>query len=412
MNSYDVIMKNYDVIIIGGGAAGFMAASFLEQKKVLIIEKNHQLMKKLLITGKGRCNLTNNCDMETLLRNIPKNSVFMRSALTRFTPADTIAFFESSGVPLKTERGGRVFPVSDRAGDIVSALRRNCKAEIIVDRAKELIIENNIVKGVKCGKSSYFAPKIIVATGGMSYPKTGSTGDGYELAKKAGHSITAVKPALVPLETGEVLGGNYLDLAGLSLKNVRLTLKENNKTLFCDQGEMLFTHFGVSGPLVLSASSYIGNPAECTLHIDFKPALDEKTLDARILRDFAENKNRQFKNSLSALLPEKMISVFVKQSAIEPDKQVNEITKKERRKLLQLFKNFTLNVKAFRPIDEAVITDGGVSVKEIDPKTMQSKLVEGLYFAGEIIDVTGFTGGFNLQIAFSTAYAAVSATNC
>ena len=402
------ITNNYDVIIVGGGAAGFAAASFLSasKKRVLIIEKENKPMKKLGLTGKGRCNLTNNCDIETVLRNIIKNAAFMRSSLNEFSPADTIAFFEQAGVPLKTERGGRVFPVSDKAGDIVHCLNTQSRSAVrIKDRAIEPIVENNIIKGVKCVNGTYLAPAVIIATGGASYPATGSTGDGYEMARRAGHTIIPIKPALVPLETEQ----DYSELAGLTLKNIRLTLKNNNKTLYSEQGELLFTHFGVSGPLVLTASCYIENPIGCQLSIDIKPALDEKTLDNRILRDFSENKNRRFKNSLSALLPQKLAAIFVRRSGIDPEKQVNEITKEERRRLLMLFKDFGLTVTALRPFEEAVITDGGVSVKEIDPRTMQSKLVKGLHFAGEIIDVIGFTGGFNLQLAFSTAHAATTA---
>lgn len=402
-------LKDYDVIIIGGGAAGFAAASFLREKSVLIIESS-RTMHKLAITGKGRCNLTNNCDMETLLANIPKNPLFLRSALTRFTPQDAMAWFEALGVPLKTERGGRVFPVSDKAGEVVEALRRANNAKIVTDRAVELIDG-----GVRCEKSTYHAPKIILATGGMSYPATGSTGDGYELARKAGHTITPLKPALVPLETVE----NVSELAGLTLKNVKLTLgkfeakgagfpcpaeRAVGRAEFNEIGELLFTHFGVTGPLILSASWFAKSGD--VISIDLKPALDEKTLDARILRDFAENKNRQFKNALGKLLPESLIEIFVKRSGISPDTPVNSITKIQRQKLLRLFKGFTLTVKALRPLEEAVITDGGVCVKEIDPKTMASKLVCGLYFAGEIIDVAGFTGGYNLQIAWATAKAA------
>jgi hypothetical protein len=332
--------------------------------------------------------------METLLANITKNSAFLRSALTRFTPQDTMVWFETLGVPLKTERGGRVFPVSDKAGDIVEALRRASRAEMVTDRAVELIIG-----GVRCEKSTYYAPNIVIATGGMSYPKTGSTGDGYELARKVGHTITPIRAALVPLETVE----DVSKLAGLTLKNVRLTAGKR----FTEQGELLFTHFGVSGPLVLSASWFVNVGDK--LSVDLKFALDEKTLDARLLRDFSENKNRQFKNSLNALLPESLIPVIVSRSGIEPEKQVNEITKTERRRLLELLKNFELTVKKPCPIDEAVITDGGVNVREVDPKTMQSKLAPGLYFAGEVLDVAGFTGGFNLQIAWSTARAVAQA---
>jgi hypothetical protein len=396
----------YDLIIIGGGAAGSATASFIKNKKVLIIEKNSQPMKKLAITGKGRCNLTNNCDVEAVLSNLTKNSMFMRSALSKLTPQDTMAFFEDElGVPLKTERGGRVFPVSNQAGDIVGALKaslkKSCGVEMVTDRVTELIIdhENNSVTGVKTASGGrYSSSAVLIATGGKSYPKTGSTGDGYELAKQAGHTIMPISPALVPLETAE----DVSELAGLSLKNVRLTLEG-----FSEMGEMLFTHFGVSGPLVLSASMYINQLSivNCKLSIDLKPALDEKTLDNRILRDFSNNKNRQFKNSLSGLLPEKLISVFIKRSGISPNQQVNEITREERQRLLRLFKGFELTVRSLRPIDEAVVTDGGVCVKEINPKTMQSKLVQGLYFAGEVIDVVGFTGGFNLQVAWSSGKA-------
>ena len=406
---------NYDVIIIGGGAAGYAAASFLSEKKVLIIEKNREPMKKLAITGKGRCNLTNNCDVETLLRNTLKNAAFMRSALTRFTPADTISFFESAGVPLKTERGGRVFPLSDRASDIAECLRTQARLRrvtIVTDTAVALVANDGALQVKTQSGAQYAATAVVVATGGMSYPHTGSTGDGYRLAKQAGHTVTPLTPALVPLETME----DTSDLAGLSLKNVKLTLRQNNKTLFSEMGEMLFTHFGVSGPLVLSASCYLplmdsaDNSPKATLSIDLKPALDEKTLDARILRDFAQNKNRQFKNSLSALLPEKLIPTFVKRTEIPPDKKVNEITKAERRRLM-LLKDFPLTVKAARPIDEAVITAGGVDVKQVNPKTMQSRLMPGLYFVGEVLDVHGFTGGFNLQLAWSTANAAATAIN-
>lgn len=405
----------YNTIIIGGGAAGFAAASFMSAKtKKLIIEKNQTPMKKLAITGKGRCNLTNNCDIETVLCNIPKNSRFMQSSLAAFSSLDTMAFFDNSepwGVSLKTERGGRVFPVSDKSSDILNVLKKACNAEVIAAQATELLIEDNVVKGVKCsGGGTYYAENVIVATGGMSYPNTGSTGDGYKFARQAGHTITPLKPALVPLETAEKC---CCDMAGLSLKNVKLTLKRNNKPVYSEQGEMLFTHFGVSGPLVLTASCYMADDfaeSNYTLSIDLKPALDEKTLDDRILRDFSKNKNKHLKNALSELLPQSMIPAFLERLGDSlSDKLVCEVSKEERRKLLMLFKDFSLTVTAFRPIAEAVITDGGVSVKELNPKTMESKLVKGLYFVGEVIDVMGFTGGFNLQIAFSTAYAAAVA---
>ncbi|MCL2035926.1 MAG: NAD(P)/FAD-dependent oxidoreductase [Oscillospiraceae bacterium] len=450
-------MNKFDVIIIGGGAAGFAVASFLNgngyKKNVLIIERNAKSMRKLAITGKGRCNLTNHCDNETLFGNLIRNPAFMRSALARFSPSDTMKWFEGMGVPLKVERGGRVFPVSDNAFDVVDALRRAAgTAKVVHNRVNRLIYsltpeipaefppqgeqsspfgtplyrfsskigitpeipaefspQGGQIRGVGCENGEeYYSENVVVATGGMSYPATGSTGDGYELARLAGHSISPLKPALVPLETIE----DFSAMSGLTLKNVKLTLKKGEKSIYSEQGEMLFTHFGVSGPLILTASCYMDSPPEeYTLSIDFKPALDERTLDARILRDFAENKNRQFKNSLSGLLPEKLVDVFVEGSRIEPFKQVNAVSKEERRRLVSLFKAFRLGVKGFRPIEEAIVTDGGVCVREISPKTMQSKLVKGLYFAGEVADVFGLTGGFNLQIAFSTAYAAAMSIN-
>ena len=401
----------YDVLIIGAGAAGLFAAVHCGRfgKKTAVIEKNDIQGKKLLITGKGRCNVTNNCDVETVLKNIPTNPRFMYSAVNSCTPEDVMNFFEWSGVPLKTERGNRVFPESDKSSDIVSALVRECReagVEFIRDKALELIIENGEAKGVKCLNESYYAEKILVATGGKSYPKTGSTGDGYEFAKQAGHTVIKASPSLVPIVTKEKYAS---EMMGLSLRNVTLSVYKNSeqKPIFKEQGELLFTHFGVSGPLVLSASSHIRNceNGEYRLLIDMKPALDSETLDKRILRDFTEAKNRDFQNSLGKLLPSKMIPVIVNLSGIDGAKKVNEITRTERKSLAELIKNFPLTVKCFRPIDEAIITSGGVSVKEINPKTMESKLVKNLFFAGEVIDVDAYTGGFNLQIAFSTAYA-------
>ena len=404
-------MKKYDVLIIGGGAAGLFAAVHCGRfgKKTAVIEKNDMYGKKLLITGKGRCNVTNNCDVETVLKNIPTNPRFLYSALNGFTCEDTMNFFEWSGVPLKTERGNRVFPESDKSSDIVSALVRECRdadVEFIKDEAVKLVIENDTVTGVLCKEDTYYCEKLLVATGGKSYPKTGSTGDGYKFAKQAGHTIVEIRPSLVPIVTKEK---EPAEMMGLSLKNVALSVfKENNaKPIFNEQGEMLFTHFGVSGPLVLSASSHIRdvNDGEYKISIDLKPALDEETLDKRVLRDFTEAKNRDFQNSLGKLLPSKMIPVIVKLSGIDGTKKVNEITREERQGLVRLIKNLTFTILKFRPVDEAIITSGGVSTKEINPKTMESKIIKNLHFAGEVIDCDAYTGGFNLQIAFSTAYA-------
>lgn len=404
-------MKKYDVLIIGGGAAGLFAAVHCGRfgKKTAVIEKNDMYGKKLLITGKGRCNVTNNCDVETVMKNIPTNPRFLYSALNGFTCEDTMNFFEWSGVPLKTERGNRVFPESDKSSDIVSALVRECRdadVEFIKDEALKLVIENDTVTGVLCKGDTYYCEKLLVATGGKSYPKTGSTGDGYKFAKQAGHTVTEIRPSLVPIVTKEK---EPAEMMGLSLKNVALSVfKGNNaKPIFKEQGEMLFTHFGVSGPLVLSASSHIRdvNDGEYKISIDLKPALDEETLDKRVLRDFTEAKNRDFQNSLGKLLPSKMIPVIVKLSGIDGTKKVNEITREERQELVKLIKNFTFTILKFRPVDEAIITSGGVSTKEINPKTMESKIIKNLHFAGEVIDCDAYTGGFNLQIAFSTAYA-------
>ncbi len=404
--------KKYDCIIIGGGAGGLMASITAADygKSVLILERNDRLGKKLLITGKGRCNVTNNCDIDRFMANVPTNPRFLYSAYSNFNSQDCINFFESLGVKLKTERGNRVFPISDKALEIVSALedavkKRNITVKNV--RATGLIIEDGAVKGVTCKDGSFYAESVLIATGGKSYPKTGSDGDGYKFAIQAGHTVIPQKASLVPIVTEEKY---CADMMGLSLKNVTLTLKNQTtgKQIYSELGEMLFTHFGVSGPLVLSASSQIKNLNEnkYIFEIDLKPALDEKTLDARLQRDFSENSNKDFINSLSKLLPTKMIPVVVELSGIPGEKKVNQISKQERQALMRLLKAFPLTVKEFRPIDEAIITCGGVKTSEISPKTMESKLVKGLYFAGEVIDVDGYTGGFNLQIAFCTAYTA------
>lgn len=404
-----------DAAIIGGGASGLFAAVQLawQGKEVVVIEHMSIPGKKLLITGKGRCNVTNNSDTENVMANIPRNPRFLYSALSRFTPEDTMAFFESLGVELKTERGNRVFPVSDKSSSIVGALvnaARDAGVRIVNDNAVELIIDGNAVKGVKGEKGSYFADRVIVATGGMSYPKTGSTGDGYTFAKQAGHTVTDLTPSLCPVVTEEK---EPVEMMGLSLKNCILSLYEQgrDKPLFSELGELLFTHFGLSGPLTLSASAHMDKitKGKYTIAIDLKPALTHEKLDERILRDFRDFPNRDFSNSLNKLLPSKMIPVIVKLSGILPYKKVNQITREEREKLVYLLKELRFTVKSLRPIDEAIITRGGVNVSEISPKTMESKLVSGLYFIGEVLDVDAYTGGYNLQIAFATANAAALA---
>ncbi len=400
--------NSYDCIIVGGGAAGMMAAITAAGlgKSTLLLEKMNRCGKKISITGKGRCNVTNNCTSDDFFANIPTNPRFLYSAYAGFNSQDCMDFFERLGVPLKTERGNRVFPVSDKAEDIVRALEQGCEdygVNRIFSKVTEIIAEDGAVNGVKCGSRTYFAPSVLIATGGKSYPGTGSDGDGYRFAEELGHTVTDIKPSLVPIESDD----DYCrDMMGLSLKNVVLTLKDTvkNKVVFSEMGEMLFTHFGVSGPLVLSASSHIPQveSGRYIFYIDLKPALDEKKLDERILRDFKEIPNRIFANSLSKLLPSKMIPTVVELSGIDGEKQVNSVTKQERQRLVSLLKAFPVHIRSFRPIAEAIVTSGGVKVSEVSPKTMESKLVKGLYFAGEVLDVDGYTGGFNLQIAFST----------
>lgn len=400
--------NSYDCIIVGGGAAGMMAAITAAGlgKSTLLLEKMNCCGKKISITGKGRCNVTNNCTSDDFFTNIPTNPRFLYSAYAGFNSQDCMDFFERLGVPLKTERGNRVFPVSDKAEDIVRALEQGCEdhgVNRIYSKVTEIIVEDGTVKGVRCGSRTYFAPSVLIATGGKSYPGTGSDGDGYRFAEELGHTVTDIKPSLVPIESDD----DYCrDMMGLSLKNVVLTLKDTvkNKAVFSEMGEMLFTHFGVSGPLVLSASSHIPQveSGRYIFYIDLKPALDEKKLDERILRDFKEIPNRIFANSLSKLLPSKMIPTVVELSGIDGEKQVNSVTKQERQRLVSLLKAFPVHIRSFRPIAEAIVTSGGVKVSEVSPKTMESKLVKGLYFAGEVLDVDGYTGGFNLQIAFST----------
>jgi len=366
--------------------------------------------RKILVTGKGRCNVTNNCDVDTVLKNVVSNPKFLYSSVSLFSPNDTMAFFENLGVPLKTERGNRVFPVSDRSMDIADALIKNCHnngVKVLNDTVTELVIENGEIAGVKTASGQQISARsVIVATGGLSYSKTGSTGDGYKFAQAAGHSITPLRASLVGLK---VKGNECKEMQGLSLKNTALSLrlKANDKLIFEDMGEMLFTHFGVSGPIVLSASAHVtDNPQNYYIELDLKPALSFEKLDDRISRDFNENLNKDFSNSLSKLLPKSLIDTVVKRSKIDADKKVNQITKAERASLCNAIKKLRFDISGREDIETAIITAGGVVAREIDPKTMQSKLVKGLYFAGEVIDVDACTGGFNLQIAFSTGYAA------
>ena len=402
-------------VIIGGGAAGLMAACAAAEKyggrAVTVIEKNRRPGRKLMITGKGRCNVTNNCDRDTLISNVPANGRFLFSAFSDFGTADTMEFFEKQGVPLKTERGNRVFPVSDKASDIVDALVNAVNksgVKILTAEAEEILTENFSVTGVRTRDGEILeADSVILATGGMSYPVTGSTGDGYEMAGRLGHTVTPLKASLVPLNVKQ---GFCSRISGLSLKNVTLTVYESGrkKPVFSELGEMLFTHFGISGPLVLSASAHMRKmgSAEYVAYIDLKPALDEQKLDSRILRDFEEEKNRNFGNSLDKLLPKSIIPVIISLSGIAPDTKVNQISREQLARLCGVLKALRLDITGFRPIEEAIITGGGISVKEINPSTMESKLVSGLFFAGEIIDADAYTGGFNLQIAFSTGHLA------
>ncbi len=403
---------HYNTIIIGAGASGLFASIIVARngKSVLLLEHSNKVGKKLLITGKGRCNVTNNSDNNEILKNIPVNSRFMFSALNNFSSYDTMNFFEELGVKLKTERGNRVFPESDSAAEIVDALEnevKKLKVHIKFFDVNELIIEDDTVKGVKTNNGDFYSDSVIIATGGKSYPGTGSTGDGYKFAKQAGHTVTNINPSLVPIVAKEKY---CAEMMGLSLKNVTLTLrdKKENKVIYSELGEMLFTHFGVSGPLVLSASSHIRKMEEdrYTFEIDLKPGLSEQQLDIRLQRDFQSFPNKDFSNILGKLLPTKMIPVIIELSDIKPYTKVNQITKQQRLDFGKLVKCFPLTVKSFRPVEEAIITSGGVNVKEISPKTMESKIVSGLYFIGEVLDVDAYTGGYNLQIAFSTAYTA------
>ncbi len=399
------------IVVIGAGAAGLMAAGQAARRgrSVLMIDKNDRPARKVMITGKGRCNVTNDCDNETFLKNIRSNPRFLYSAIAGFSTADTMEFFENLGVRLKTERGNRVFPVSDRAADIVDALSTFAKsagARYQKGRVEKILSGTEGVEAVVLAEGETIAcTDVIVATGGESYPGTGSTGDGYRLARMLGHEVTRIRPSLIPIETEDSF---CKEMQGLSLRNVTLTVTKGKKKMFSELGEMLFTHFGVSGPLVLSASSHMDDEimGEYVLHIDLKPGLSPEQLDARLLRDFEKYKNKDFLNALGDLLPRKMIPVMVRRSGIEGTSKVHQITRQQRRNLVERVKDFTIIPKAFRPINEAIVTAGGVSVKQVDPKTMESKLCRGLYFAGEVLDLDAYTGGFNLQIAFSTGFAA------
>jgi hypothetical protein len=397
------------VIVIGAGPAGMLAAGMAAEGgcDVVLLEKNERVGKKLFITGKGRCNLTNNSDEENHIANTPGNPYFMYSALYGFNSAAVMDFFENKlGVPLKTERGNRVFPKSDKSGDIVRALENYVKksgVKLMLNTAvKSVTAENGVVTAVNINGKTLPCDSVIVATGGLSYPMTGSTGDGYKFAKDLGHKVTKLYPSLVPLKVSEKW---VSELMGLSLKNIRIDVKIGGRSVFEDFGEMLFTHFGVSGPVILSASRYITERMneKPELYIDLKPALNEKELDKRLLKDFEKYANKDFSNSLKDLLPQKLIPVIIKLSGIPENKKVNVITKNERNTLLGLLKGLKLHITGTTGYNEAVVTDGGVSTDDIDPSTMQSKIVKGLYFAGEVVDVDAYTGGYNLQIAFSTA---------
>ncbi len=403
----------YDVTVIGGGPAGMFAAitAARQGSKVLLLEKNDRLGKKLLITGKGRCNVTNDCSAQEVLQNTPRNGRFLYSAMTAFPPEKTKAFFEERGCPLKTERGNRVFPVSDQAQSVLDCLQnelRRCHVTVQTASVKAILTENGAVSGVDTASGKICAPKVILATGGASYPATGSNGDGYAMAAALGHTVVPAEGSLVPLETA---GTDAQAMQGLSLRNCGVKLlNAKGKVLYKDFGELLFTHFGVSGPTVLSASCHLKGEG-CRLVIDLKPALEENKLDDRIRRDLELYKNRSMENALTDLLPRSMIPVVLQRLEIDPEMQANSLTKQKRRSMVELLKGFSLEITRKRPVAEAIITSGGVKVSQIDPKTMGSKILPGLYFAGEIIDCDAYTGGFNLQIAWATAYAAGSAVN-
>ena len=404
-------MTQKKVIVIGGGAAGMMAAISAAQQgaEVQLLERNEKLGRKIYITGKGRCNVTNHCSPEEVLAATPRNSRFLYSAMSHTPPAEVEKFFEDLGVALKVERGNRVFPVSDKAADIIDALffqLRRLKVPVIQTRVLRLLAEDGMITGVETEQGRIDCKAVVLATGGLSYQATGSTGDGHRMAEEIGHTIVEPKPSLVPLESRDAFCGQ---MQGLALKNVTLTVKnKKKKVVYQEQGELLFTHFGISGPLVLSASAHMRDfeKDEYKCSIDLKPALDEATLDARLVRELSENANKDMNNLMGALAPRMLVPVLLERAAIPGEKKAHDITKQERRRLLELFKCFTVQVSGPRPINDAIITAGGVKVSEVDPKTMQSKKVKGLYFAGELLDVDAYTGGFNLQIAWATGRAA------
>ena len=399
------------IIVAGGGAAGMMAAVFAARQgaDVILVEPNEKVGRKIYITGKGRCNVTNSCDRETFMNSVPRNGKFLYSAVSRFGPAEVYEFFESLGVPLKVERGNRVFPQSDKAADIIDALffeMRRQGVAILQDRVVEILSADGRVSGVRCAKSGALdADAVILATGGSSYPRTGSTGDGYRLAESVGHTVVPVRGSLVPLESDDP---HCRMMQGLSLRNVDLKIKNRKgKVIFREMGELLFTHFGLSGPLVLSASAHMNFERDSyTAHIDLKPALDEQKLDARLVRDFETRGNQNFTTALGGLIPQSMIPVMVDRTGIPGDEKVRDLRREQRRRLLEELKDFSVSLKGARPVEEAIVTAGGVKVGEIDSKTMESKKLAGLYMAGELLDVDAYTGGFNLQIAWSTGCAA------
>lgn len=407
------LTKTADIVVIGGGAAGMMAAITAAENgaEVIVLERNGYCGKKINITGKGRCNLTNDSEVVDVVKNIPHGGKFLYSALSSFTPADVIEWFESRGLPLKTERGGRVFPQSDKAIDVSALLRNEMHAagvKVVQGRADSLIVEDGIIRGVKAENDAYGCKAVILATGGVSYPATGSTGDGYTLARSVGHSITKTKASIVSLTSSEVF---CAELSGLGLKNVKVkAVTGRGKTIYDDFGELLFTHFGLSGPTILSASAHLCDfdfkTDSCRIEIDLKPALDEGKLDTRILRDFSEAPNKSLANVMTALVPRAMIPIILQKADIDGTIPVNSVTREQRKTIISVLKCFTVSVSGLRPVTEAVITSGGIALREIDSHSMESKLVKGLYFAGEVIDADAYTGGYNLQIAWATGHLA------